>query len=63
MENTWIMNAKETKIFNSIARAWKMKVEGEFTFKDFNILYSAFMDKLTEDEKERIKYNLVRCGM
>lgn len=63
INNTWIMNAKETKIFNSIARAWKKKVEGEFTFKDFQILYDAFMDKLTKDEKERIKYNLERVGL
>jgi len=61
--NTWIMNTKETKIFNSIARAWKMKVEGEFTFKDFETLYNAFMDKLTEEEQQRIKYNLVRVGL
>ena len=57
------MNTKETKIFNSIARAWKMKVEGEFTFKDFETLYNAFMDKLTEEEQQRIKYNLVRVGL
>ena len=63
INNTWIMNAKETKIFNSIARAWKKRIEGEFTFKDFDILYNAFMDKLTEEEQKRIKYNLNRCGM
>ena len=61
--NTWIMNAKETKIFNSIARAWKKRIEREFTFKDFEILYNAFMDKLTEEEQKRIKWNLERVGL
>ena len=63
INDTWIMNAKETKIFNSIARAWKKKIEGEFTFKDFQILHDAFMEKLTEEEQKRIKYNLERVGL
>jgi len=57
------MNSKESKIFNSIAKAWKKRIEGEFTFNDFQILYSAFMEKLTREEQERIKYNLVRVGL
>jgi len=61
--NTWIMNAKETKIFNSISRAWKKKVEGEFTYSDFQILFQAFRDKLTDEEWKRIEYNLVRIGL
>lgn len=61
--NSYIMNSKESKIFNSIAKAWKKRIEGEFTFNDFQILYSAFMEKLTREEQERIKYNLVRVGL
>jgi predicted nucleotidyltransferase len=54
------MNVKETKVFNSILRAWKMRNEGTFTWNDFDLLVEAFKAKLTAIEWKRIQYNLDR---
>ena len=50
INNTLIMNAKETKIFNSIARAWKKKVEGvETNSKSARNAFSQLKHSLTKN--------------